>query len=78
VFSNEKDIADDNEAFAFISNGSIIVNQDGVLQIVDMTGRVVEYGDAKHCISTREMTPGVYVLRLIDDDNVKTQKIVIE
>ena len=78
VFSNEKDIADNNEAFAFISNGSIIVNQDGVLQIVDMTGRVVEYGDAKHCISTREMTPGVYVLRLIGGDNVKTQKIVIE
>ena len=78
VFSNEKDIADNNEAFAFISNGSIIVNQDGVLQIVDMTGRVVEYGDAKHCVSTREMTPGVYVLRLIDGDNVKTQKIVIE
>ena len=43
-----------------------------------MTGRVVMSGDAEHCISTAGMTAGVYVLRLITDEGVKTQKIVIE
>jgi hypothetical protein len=31
-----------------------------------------------HAVSTSGMVPGVYVLRLINGDNVKTQKIVIE
>ena len=29
-------------------------------------------------VSTNGMAPGVYVLRLIDGDGVKTQKIVID
>ena len=43
-----------------------------------MTGRIVKSEDAKHCVTTSEMTAGVYVLRLITADGVKTQKIVIE
>ena len=67
-----------SEAFAFVSNGNIVVNGSGILQVIDMMGRVVVCRDAMHCVSTTDMTPGVYVLRLINDDNVKTQKIVIE
>jgi hypothetical protein len=72
--------------FAFISNGNIIIN-DGpstgsgtsTLQIVDVTGRiVVTRGGRIQCVPTSGMTPGVYVLRLINGDDVKTQKIVIE
>ena len=68
----------DSESFAFVSNGNIVVNGSGILQVIDMMGRVVVCRDAMHCVSTTDMTPGVYVLRLINDDNVKTQKIVIE
>ena len=64
--------------FAYFNNGNIIVNEEGSLQIVDMTGRVVMYGDTKHCISTANMTAGVYVLRLINGEKVQTQKIIIE
>lgn len=67
-----------SETFAFVSNGNIVVNGSGILQVIDMMGRVVVCRDAMHCVSTTDMTPGVYVLRLINDDNVKTQKIVIE
>ena len=65
--------------FAFISDGNIIVNGEGTLQIVDMTGRVVvsRTGDAMNRVSTNGMVPGVYVLRLINGDDVKTQKIVV-
>jgi hypothetical protein len=64
--------------FAFISDGNIIVNGEGVLQVVDVMGHVVIQGDAMNRVSTSGMTPGVYVLRLINDNDVKTQKIIIE
>jgi len=71
--------ADGDEAFAFVNNGNIIVNGEGMLQIIDMTGRVIRVSrDAARHVSTTGMTPGVYVLRLINGDDVKTQKIVIE
>ena len=75
-----EDANDDNAAFAFISDGNIIINDAGEasLQIVDMMGRVVVEEDATNRISISEMAPGVYVLRLIDGEKTKTQKIVIE
>ena len=65
-------------AFAYISDGNIVVNGEGVMQIVDVTGRVIVKGDVTNRVSTSELTPGVYVLRLINGENVMTQKIVIE
>ena len=79
----------DNEAFAFIdASGNIIITGVGdacnaSLQMVDVTGRVIVSGvivsgDAINRVSTAGMTPGVYVLRLINGENVRTQKMVIE
>ena len=67
-----------SDTFAFISNGNIIVNGTGTLQVIDMTGRFIVQGDAINRVSTDGMTAGVYVLRLINGENVKTQKIVVE
>ena len=67
--------------FAFISNGNIIVfgAEDGaVLQIVDVLGRVLIGRDAARIVSTNEMAQGVYVLRLVEGENVRTQKIAIK
>ena len=66
--------------FAFVSDGNIIINNEGeaTLQIVDVMGRIIVCSDGMHTISTNEMAPGVYVLRLINGENVMTQKIVIE
>ena len=71
----------EDETFAFISNGSIVVNGEGVLQVIDMLGHIIDQRDVEtsyYGVSTDAMTPGVYVLRLINGDNVKTQKMVIE
>lgn len=77
--SNCEDAVDDNETFAYVSNGEIVINQEGTLQIVDMTGRIiVSHSGRIQCVPTTGMALGVYVLRLINGDNVKTQKIVIE
>ena len=76
-----EDANGDNETFAFISNGNIIVTGDvtgATLQVIDMMGRVIVNTDAVRNVSTNGMQAGVYVLRLINGDDVKTQKIVID
>jgi len=78
VFSASGDACEPSGNFAFISNGNIIVNGEGTLQVVDVTGRVVRCSDGVHTVSTNGMTPGIYVLRLIEGNNVRIQKIVIE
>ena len=68
--------------FAFISNGNIIITgaeADATLQIVDMQGRVVvSCGGHTRCVPTTGMAKGVYVLRLINAEDVRTQKIVVK
>jgi predicted outer membrane repeat protein len=80
VFSTVCEDADgDNETFAYINNGNIIVNGEGTLQIIDVMGRVIaSCTDVARNVSTSGMTPGVYVLRLINGNDVKTQKIVVK
>ena len=80
VFSVSGDAdGDDDAPFAFISNGSIIVSDaNATLQIVDMTGHIIVSADVARNISTNGMAQGVYVLRLIKGDEVKTQRIVVE
>lgn len=68
--------------FAFIdANGNIIVNcaETGTtMQIVDITGRVIVSIDGRTAsVPTAGMTAGVYVLRLINGNDMKTQKIVV-
>ena len=76
VFSANMVNAELGDDFAFISNGQIIVNGTGTIQIIDIMGRVVSTRSTEERISTNGMTAGVYVLRLIGNDT-KTQKIVI-
>ena len=68
--------------FAYISNGNIVITADAgdaTLQIVDVMGRVIaSYGGHTRCVPTNGMLAGVYVLRLINGDKVRVQKIVIE
>ena len=67
-----------SETFAFINNGNIIINGEGTVQVVDITGRIIVSVDGRtRCIPTTGMTSGVYVLRLINGNDVKTQKIVV-
>ena len=83
VFSVGGDEEDDNAPFAFINNGNIVIigaDAGSTLQIVDVTGRILVScrGDEMNRISTSGMSSGMYVLRLINGEDVKTQKIVVE
>ena len=69
-----------NGDFAYYADGQIHildVTDSSTLQIVDLTGRVIVSRDGACTISTAEMTPGVYTLRLITPDNIRTQKIIV-
>ncbi len=81
VFSVSGDENDENAPFAFINNGNIIIfgaEAGSVLQIVDVMGRVLVSTDNVRSITTNGMAKGVYILRLINGDQVKTQKIVVD
>lgn len=81
VFSVSGDENDEDAPFAFINNGNIIIvgaEAGAILQIMDVLGHVIHSGDAMNRVSTNGMSPGVYVLRLINGEEVKTQKIVVE
>ena len=80
VFSPNHNV--DTEIFAYVSNGYIVIDNNEAIhasiQLMDMAGRIVVSRDAETEISTKDMVPGVYVLRLITENGMKTQKIIIK
>jgi subtilisin family serine protease len=80
VFASEIENGD-SESFVFFNNGNIIVNGMGTLQVMDVLGRqcyAKELSTANCQLSTANFPAGVYVLRLVAVDGVKTQKLVID
>ena len=79
VFATGDNSNDDN--FAFFSNGNFIINNEGeaTLQVVDVMGRILSSETINGCASVNvSAAHGVYVLCLINGNNVKTQKVVVE
>ena len=80
VFS-ANDVNEQNaETFAFFSNGNWVVNNEGeaTLQVIDVNGRIVSNETINGTVATSiNATPGVYMLRLVNGNEVKTQKIVV-
>ncbi len=72
-----------NENFAFINNGMMYIYNiegQGTVSVYDVTGRpVAEYNVATSAnISTSDFAAGMYIIRMSDENGVKTQKIVVE
>lgn len=78
---NENGASTGSAPFAFVdASGNIIIteaNAGATLQIVDVTGRVIRSIGVSRSVSTNGISAGMYVLRLIDGDSVRTQKIVV-
>ena len=69
-----------DDSFAFYSNGNWIINNDGraTLQVIDVTGHILSSETVNGSVSTTiNAAPGVYMLRLVNGDNVKVQKVVV-
>ena len=81
VFSANSNVEDNSEAsFVYYNGSEWVLNNMGnaTLQVIDITGRVLssETISGNASISLNQ-TPGVYMLRLINSENVKTQKVVV-
>ena len=75
-----EDANGDNETFAFYSNGNWIIANDGdaTLQVIDLNGRILSNERINGSVSKGiHAAPGVYMIRLINGENVRVQKIVI-
>ena len=72
----------ESNTFGFISNDEIVlmgVEGNAIVQVIDAMGRIiVSCSSDVTRISTNGMSAGVYMLRVIDDNKVKTQKIIIK
>ena len=80
VANGEDGSATGSEAFAFFSNGNWIIANDGqaTLQVIDINGRILSSESISGSVSKAiDATAGVYMIRLINGENVKTQKIVV-
>jgi FtsP/CotA-like multicopper oxidase with cupredoxin domain len=78
--SNSANADSEADSFAFFSNGSWIINNMGeaTLQVVDINGRILSNETVNGSVSTTiNAASGVYMLRLINGENVKVQKIVV-
>ena len=73
--------------FAYINNGNIVVDIGSgyvtSIQVIDVLGRVLYSKtiagiDGTYTVSTKGLAKGVYLIRLADGHNVKTQKLVVQ
>ena len=79
VYATGDNSNDDN--FAFFNNGNIIINNDGeaMLQVVDVMGRILKSESINGSTSVNlNVAPGVYMLRLINGNDMKVQKMIVK
>ena len=70
----------DNETFAFYSNGNWIIANEGeaTLQVIDLNGRILSNESVNGSVSKAiNAVLGVYMIRLINGEKVRVQKIVV-
>ena len=73
----------DTGSFAYYADGEIrlvepqYIDSHSQLQIIDMMGRIVKQGDAVYRVPTNGLAAGLYVLRLVNAKETRSQKIRI-
>jgi len=66
-----------HDLFAYLSDGQLIVNGEGTLQIFDVLGHQFLSKQLSTANCQLPTAPGVYILRLITPEKIKTQEIVV-
>ena len=70
-----------DDSFAFFSNGSFVISNEGeaTLQVVDVMGRILKSETISGSANVNvNAAPGVYMLRLINGNDVKVQKVIVK
>lgn len=69
-----------SESFAFMMGDELVVNGEGMLQVYDMSGRLLaerELHGTQSTVSLPRVSNGMYLLRLRSASQVRVQKMVI-
>lgn len=76
----KKSIAENN-SFVYQSGEELIINAEGFVQIFDVMGRII-YSNNVSCDNNRinisNINSATYVIRLINGNEVKTQKVIVQ
>ena len=67
--------------FSFYSNGVFVIDNEGeaTLQVIDLNGHILRSETINGSTSIQvDAAPGIYMLRLVNGDNVKVQKVVVK
>lgn len=77
------DIDDSDDTFAYYSDGQIYLVGDedtlnATMQVIDITGRIVVRSVGANVISTNGLVPGVYTIQMVQNNQVRNQKIIIK
>lgn len=70
----------ESENFVYKSGEELIINAKGCVQIIDVMGRIVYSNDIvndNHRINISSLKNATYIVRVVNTNEVKTQKIVI-
>ena len=68
----------DNSQFVYQSGEELIINAEGTIQIIDMMGRVVYSNEMNNGrINVSDFNNAAYVVRVVNAEGVKSQKVVI-
>lgn len=70
----------EDDSFVYRSGDELIINAEGKVQILDVMGRVVYNGDIvddNHRINISALNSAAYIIRVVNTNEVKIQKVVI-
>ena len=67
-----------NSHFVYVSGEELVINAEGTIQIIDMMGRVVMTEENHNgSINISELNNAAYIVRCVNEKEVRTQKIVV-
>ena len=68
----------DNSHFVYVSGEELIIDAEGTIQVIDMMGRVVMTEENHNgSINISELNNAAYIVRCVNENEVRTQKIVV-
>jgi len=77
----EEFVEEVNHNFAFFDGSEWVVNGKGHFDLIDVVGHVLystNLSDEQNRVNLNQYAKGVYLMRLVDGEHVKTQKIILQ
>ena len=80
TMNSDNDTDSDNGNFAYISGEDLIINAEGKVQIIDVMGRIIYSNDVtsdNNRINVSGFDNAAYIVRVVNENGVKVQKIIL-